>query len=158
VRDSEEPDVKLYGGGRKGVKRFASFPCILFGIQFCRYQTLELFLVWLLFLPQRSLYPVFSVLSSVLLYCRFDVRNVFQPVKNFTAIFSNGLGYGDGAGNTVEEKRLLPNPNVLVAFSALRLLVGRQEWHPACKKIWGGWWRWALVNPDGVAPSRMVGV
>ena len=22
----------------------------------------------------------------------------------------------------------------------------------------GGWWRWALVCPDGVAPSRMVGV
>jgi len=23
---------------------------------------------------------------------------------------------------------------------------------------WGGWWRWALVCPDGVAPSRMFGV
>ena len=22
----------------------------------------------------------------------------------------------------------------------------------------GGWWSWALVSPDGVAPSRMVGV
>jgi len=22
----------------------------------------------------------------------------------------------------------------------------------------GEWWRWALVSPDGVAPSRMVGV
>ena len=22
----------------------------------------------------------------------------------------------------------------------------------------GGWWRWALVSPDGVAPSRMVNV
>jgi len=22
----------------------------------------------------------------------------------------------------------------------------------------GGWWKWALVSPDGVAPSRMVGV
>jgi len=50
----------------------------------------------------------------------------------------------------------------------LTLLVGRQEGHPACKKM-GGWWRWTLVNnnnnnnnvavsPDGVAPSRMVGV
>jgi len=36
-------------------------------------------------------------------------------------------------------------------------LVGWQEGHPACKKI-GGWQRWALVGPDGVAPSRMVGV
>ena len=22
----------------------------------------------------------------------------------------------------------------------------------------GEWWRWALISPDGVAPSRMVGV
>jgi len=22
----------------------------------------------------------------------------------------------------------------------------------------GGWWRWALLSPDGVVPSRMVGV
>jgi len=22
----------------------------------------------------------------------------------------------------------------------------------------GGWWRWALVSSDGVAPSQMVGV
>jgi len=31
----------------------------------------------------------------------------------------------------------LPNPNALVAFGALTLLVGQQEWHSACKKIWG---------------------
>ena len=45
----------------------------------------------------------------------------------------------------------------LSAISALTLLVGRQEGHPACKKH-GGWRRWALVSPDGVAPSRMVSV
>ena len=44
-----------------------------------------------------------------------------------------------------------------VAFSALRLLLRRQEGHPACKK-WGDGGRWALVSPDGVAPSRLVGV
>jgi len=37
------------------------------------------------------------------------------------------------------------------------LLVGRQEGYPARKK-YGGWRRWALVSPDGVAPSRMVSV
>jgi len=37
------------------------------------------------------------------------------------------------------------------------LLVRRREGHPAGKK-YGGWWRWALVSPDGVAPSRMVAV
>jgi len=46
---------------------------------------------------------------------------------------------------------------LLVAFSALTLLVGQQEGHPACKKN-GGWWRWALLNPDRVARSRMVSV
>ena len=70
----------------------------------------------------------------------------------------NFLRYGDSAGSTVEENSsLFPNPNALVAFSALTLLVGWQEGHPACKKMWA-WWRWALVSPDGVAPSRMVDV
>ena len=45
----------------------------------------------------------------------------------------------------------------LVTFSALTLLVGRQEGHLARKK-YGGCWRWALVRPDGVASSRMVSV
>jgi len=43
------------------------------------------------------------------------------------------------------------------AFSALTLLVGRQEGHPAFKKM-GALWRWALGSLDGVAPSWMVSV
>jgi len=31
------------------------------------------------------------------------------------------------------------------AFSALTLLVGRQEWHPACKKLSGGVLAWLSV-------------
>jgi len=47
------------------------------------------------------------------------------------------LRFGDGAGNTVEENSASsPYPNALVAFGALTLLVGRQEGHPACKKIY----------------------
>jgi len=68
----------------------------------------------------------------------------------------------------------------LLSSAALTLLVGRQEGHPACKKMGGWWWwivdtfsvlsfegrcylliqiqRWALLSPDEVAPSRMVGV
>ena len=42
-------------------------------------------------------------------------------------------------------------------ISALTLLVGQQEGHPACKK-YGGWWRWAVLSLVGVAPTRMVGV
>jgi len=41
-----------------------------------------------------------------------------------------------------------------MAFNALTLLV-RKGTHPVKN---GGWWRWALVSPDGVAPSWMVGV
>ena len=44
----------------------------------------------------------------------------------------------------------------LVAFSALTLLVGRQMGIRPVKN--GGWWRWALVSPDVVAPNRMVSV
>jgi len=35
--------------------------------------------------------------------------------------------------------------------------LGGRKGIPACKKM-GGWWRWALVSPDGVVPSWMVGV
>jgi len=31
-------------------------------------------------------------------------------------------------------------------------------WLTATRYVDGGWWRWALVSPDGVAPSRMVDV
>jgi len=44
------------------------------------------------------------------------------------------------------------------AFSALTLLVGRQEGHLACKQNMRGWCRWALVSPDGKVLSRMVSV
>jgi len=44
-----------------------------------------------------------------------------------------------------------------ITFSALTLMVWRQERHPACKKM-GGWWRWTLVSPDGMAPSQTIGV
>jgi len=38
--------------------------------------------------------------------------------------------------------------NALIAFSALTLLVGRQEGHPACKKI--EWWDVGMVVWDDV--------
>jgi len=41
-------------------------------------------------------------------------------------------------------RRLLPNPNALVAFSALTLLIGRQEGYPACKKWDGGGGLWLV--------------
>jgi len=35
-----------------------------------------------------------------------------------------------------------------LAFSALTLLVGRQEGHPACKKLSGGVMAWLFVQSD----------
>ena len=43
------------------------------------------------------------------------------------------------------ELRKWPVPSVLCAFSALTLLVGRQEGHPACKKLSGGVLAWLSV-------------
>jgi len=46
----------------------------------------------------------------------------------------------------------------LNVFSALTLLVGRQEGHPACKEHWGeGCEDEGAVSPVGVAPTRTVG-
>ena len=42
---------------------------------------------------------------------------------------------------------------VKIAFSALTMLDGRKGIRPVKN---GGWWRWALVSPDGVAPSWTV--
>jgi len=39
--------------------------------------------------------------------------------------------------------------------NAMTLLAGQQEGHPDSKNM-RRWWRWALVSPDGVAPSQMV--
>jgi len=36
-------------------------------------------------------------------------------------------------------------PSVLIAFSALTLLLGRQEGHPACKELSGGVPAWLSV-------------
>ena len=44
---------------------------------------------------------------------------------------------------------------IIRAISALTLLVGWQEGHPACTKM-GGWWRWALVSPEPRAGSGAI--
>ena len=52
--------------------------------------------------------------------------------------------------------RLLPNPNVLVAFSTLTLLVGQQEAHPACKKMGDGGGRHWLVRMEWCPAGWLV--
>ena len=66
--------------------------------------------------------------------------------------------YTDGVGKTVEENSsVFSLIRMRQSFSALTLLVGWQEGHPARKK-WGDGRRWALISPDGVVPSWMVAV
>jgi len=58
-----------------------------------------------------------------------------------------------------ETVQITPLRRTLACASCLQcfaLLLGHQEGLPACKN--GGWWRWALVSPDGVALGRMLGV
>ena len=45
----------------------------------------------------------------------------------------------------VESKGMSVNMNKFIAFSALTLLVGRQEGHPACKKLSSGVLAWLSV-------------
>ena len=47
--------------------------------------------------------------------------------------------------NLLTQCVLLLASAVLVAFSALTLLAGRQEGHPACKKLSGGRWGAGVV-------------
>ena len=44
---------------------------------------------------------------------------------------------------------------MLVIFYFICWLGGRKGIRPVNN---GGWWRWSLVSPRGVTPSRMVGV
>jgi len=44
----------------------------------------------------------------------------------------------------------------VVAFSALMLLVGRQEGHPACKKLSGGVLAWLSVWSDMQTVSSLL--
>ena len=84
----------------------------------------------------------------MLLHPQLGGHNAFSPPFNATSyggiilIFGECIRYGNGAyGTETVQVTLLrrtlassPNPNALVAFSALTPLVGRQEGHPACKK------------------------
>jgi len=51
---------------------------------------------------------------------------------------------------------LIKYPTLLPSVLWHCWLGGRKDKRPI--KNGGGWWRWALVSPDGVVPSRMVSV
>ena len=58
-------------------------------------------------------------------------------------------------------KALKANKKILLhycAFSALTLLVGRQEGHPACKKLSGGVLEWLSVWSEYVYMAQMMPV
>jgi len=51
-----------------------------------------------------------------------------------------------------------PAVNLYIFYAANKLCYDRHTGIRPVKNMGGGWWRWALVGPDGVVPSRMVGV
>ena len=71
-----------------------------------------------------------------------DFQPHFQRTSAKTAILADIYWAGSPVQRRCKQhrsgelQRFLPKPNALVAFSALTLLVGQQERHPACKK-WG---------------------
>jgi len=68
---------------------------------------------------------------------------------------TEGWWYGDSAGDTVEENSsVFSLIRMHKSFSALTLLVGQQERHPACKnggimEVDTGWFGWSGTQPDG---------
>jgi len=80
---------------------------------------------------------------------------VLTTLGGFGAIFTLRLlmGMGEVRGVSVRERMCTENYNkrhnkfifktaISISFSALTLLVGRQEGHPACKKLSGGMLAW----------------
>ena len=101
-------------------------------------------------LAERTDPPPTRLLAAVV-YCTFRVQcHCYRAATEYSniRIFEYQISTGSqisGGTETVQVTSLRrtltssPNPNALIAFSALTLLVapfGRQEGHPACKK-WG---------------------
>ena len=56
--------------------------------------------------------------------------------------------YGDGYGPWISPQSGQITCLCIISLHGFRLV--------AWDSKMGGWWRWALVSPDGVAPSQMV--
>jgi len=72
------------------------------------------------------------------------------PLQTTQYVVSCGLGYPyvSVSGYSVGLGYPCVCMCVSVAFSALMLLVGRQEGHPACKKLTGGVLAWLSVSSE----------
>ena len=82
----------------------------------------------------RCTSPKFVVLQHKLLYV---LRATEVEISAARCALCSGKDFAAGCLITV--------PSVLFAFSAFMLLVGRQEWHPVCKKLSGGVLAWLSV-------------
>ena len=63
-------------------------------------------------------------------------------------VYPNGTAVTNAARRQKTNKYFYNMQHFTLAFSALMLLVGRQEWHPACKKLSGGVLVWLSVRSD----------
>ena len=78
--------------------------------------------------------PLTSFKSRLVLPFLYQLNRVVlekRPLNGYSSSSSSNSISGGGGGG--------------IAFSALTLLVGRQEGHPACKKLSGGVLAWSSV-------------
>jgi len=62
---------------------------------------------------------------------------------DWSNVYPNGTAVTNAARRQKTNKYFYNMQHFTLAFSALMLLVGRQEWHPACKKT--EWWGAGVV-------------
>jgi len=75
-----------------------------------------------------------------------DNCSFYVAIRFFLQITSNLLKQKNANFNSSADDFVLFSINQLrLAFSALTLLVGRQEGHPACKELSGGMLAWLFV-------------
>jgi len=73
----------------------------------------------------------------------------------------DAVSFAAGASDADERHFLSDTQNsvsFVVVCTGLSLMLKCMGFVTACAVDCGGWWRWALVGPDGVAPIRMVGM
>ena len=78
-----------------------------------------------------------------------------------TVAHVDAVSFAAGASDA-DERRFLSDTQNSVSFvvvcAGLSLMLKCMGFVVACAVDCGGWWRWALLSLDGVAPIRMVGV
>jgi len=84
--------------------------------------------------------------------CIIQATDANKHITSMNGYFSHvshfNLSQSFHVGHCAKCCRLLHSENTIIMCLALTLLVGRQEWHPACKKLSGGVLAWLSVRSE----------